>query len=125
MKPTEQKNIADSIIDTMKELGNVQAIIAPKEGEELTVPTLVAVPAGLNVKDVTEGLQNFMRDLKAQGAIVNFEVYPDPELNTASQLEQGRVYWNIRFTDVPPAENPQFRVEVTNQWITEVLDITN
>ena len=73
------------------------------------------------VKDVTEGLQAFMRDLKALGAIVNFEVYPDPELNTASQLEQGRVYWNIRFTDVPPAENPQFRVEVTNQWITEVL----
>ena len=75
------------------------------------------------VKDVTEGLQAFMRDLKAQGAIINFEVYPDPELNTASQLEQGRVYWNIRFTDVPPAENPTFRVEVTNQWITEVLDI--
>ena len=72
---------------------------------------------------VTEGLQAFMRDLKAQGAIINFEVYPDPELNTASQLEQGRVYWNIRFTDVPPAENPTFRVEVTNQWITEVLDI--
>lgn len=77
------------------------------------------------VKDVTEGLQAFMRDLRALGAIINFEVYPDPELNTASQLEQGRVYWNIRFTDVPPAENPQFRVEVTNQWITEVLDINN
>lgn len=77
------------------------------------------------VKDVTEGLQAFMRDLKAAGAIINFEVYPDPELNTASQLEQGRVYWNIRFTDVPPAENPNFRVEVTNQWITEVLDINN
>ncbi|QDQ24920.1 phage tail sheath family protein [Chitinimonas arctica] len=74
------------------------------------------------VKDVTEGLQAFMRDLKAQGAIINFEVYPDLELNTASQLEQGRVYWNIRFTDVPPAENPIFRVEVTNQWITEVLN---
>lgn len=77
------------------------------------------------VKDVTEGLQAFMRDLKALGAIINFEVYPDPELNTASQLEMGKVYWNIRFTDVPPAENPQFRVEVTNQWITEVLDINN
>jgi len=74
------------------------------------------------VKDVTEGLENFMRDLKAQGAIINFEVYADPELNTASQLEQGKVYWNIRFTDVPPAENPNFRVEVTNQWLTEVLD---
>ncbi|NUT82421.1 phage tail sheath subtilisin-like domain-containing protein [Pseudomonas brassicacearum] len=74
------------------------------------------------IKDVTEGLQAFMRDLKAQGAIINFEVFADPELNTASQLEQGKVYWNIRFTDVPPAENPNFRVEVTNQWLTEVLD---
>ncbi|MQG96230.1 phage tail sheath family protein [Pseudomonas sp. MN1F] len=74
------------------------------------------------VKDVTEGLQAFMRDLKNQGAIINFEVYADTELNTASQLEQGKVYWNIRFTDVPPAENPNFRVEITNQWLTEVLD---
>ncbi|WP_085590891.1 phage tail sheath family protein [Pseudomonas sp. B14(2017)] len=74
------------------------------------------------IKDVTEGLQAFMRDLKNQGAIINFEVYADTELNTASQLEQGKVYWNIRFTDVPPAENPNFRVEITNQWLTEVLD---
>ncbi|MBI3144878.1 MAG: phage tail sheath family protein [Pseudogulbenkiania sp.] len=73
------------------------------------------------VHDVTEGLNAFMRDLRNAGAIINFEVYPDPVLNTASQLEEGRVYWNIRFTDVPPAENPIFRVEVTNQWITEVL----
>lgn len=75
------------------------------------------------VHDVTEGLRDFMRDLRNQGAIINFEVYPDTELNMASQLEQGKVYWNIRFTDVPPAENPIFRVEVTNQWLTEVLDI--
>ncbi|MBC3479960.1 phage tail sheath family protein [Pseudomonas sp. SWRI77] len=74
------------------------------------------------IRDVTEGLQAFMRDLKAQGAIINFEVYADTVLNTQSQLEQGKVYWNIRFTDVPPAENPNFRVEVTNQWLTEVLD---
>jgi hypothetical protein len=74
------------------------------------------------IRDVTDGLQAFMRDLKAQGAIINFEVYADPVLNTASQLEQGKVYWNIRFTDVPPAENPNFRIEVTNQWLTEVLD---
>lgn len=74
------------------------------------------------IKDVTDGLEAFMRDLKNQGAVINFEVYADIELNTASQLEQGKVYWNIRFTDVPPAENPIFRVEVTNQWLTEVLD---
>ena len=74
------------------------------------------------IRDVTEGLQSFMRDLKAQGAIINFEVYADADLNTVSALEQGKVYWNIRFTDVPPAENPNFRVEITNQYLTEVLD---
>ncbi|EJN31774.1 phage tail sheath protein FI [Pseudomonas sp. GM78] len=74
------------------------------------------------IKDVTDGLQAFMRDLKNQGAIINFEVYADTELNTASQLADGKVFWNIRFTDVPPAENPNFRVEVTNQWLTEVLE---
>ena len=74
------------------------------------------------VSDVTNGLQAFMRDLKNLGAIINFEVFADTELNTASQLEQGKVYWNIRFTDVPPAENPNFRVEITNQWLTEVLE---
>ncbi|MDR6926890.1 phage tail sheath family protein [Pseudomonas sp. BE134] len=74
------------------------------------------------VTDVTEGLQAFMRDQKNAGAIINFEVFADTEMNTASQIEQGKVYWRIRFTDVPPAENPNFLIEVTNQWLTEVLD---
>ena len=73
------------------------------------------------VKDVSDGLDGFMRDLKSAGAVINFEVFPDPLLNTATQLEEGKVYWRVRFTDVPPAENPNFLVEVTNQWISEVL----
>ncbi|MBV4475231.1 phage tail sheath subtilisin-like domain-containing protein [Pseudomonas botevensis] len=74
------------------------------------------------VKAVTDGLEAFMRDLKNEGAVINFEVFPDHELNTASQIEQGKVYWRIRFTDVPPAENPNFLFEVTNEWMTEVLE---
>jgi len=74
------------------------------------------------VKDVTDGLEAFMRDLKNQGAVINFEVFADEELNTATQIEQGKVFWRIRFTDVPPAENPNFLFEVTNQWMTEVLE---
>ncbi|MFS2106239.1 phage tail sheath subtilisin-like domain-containing protein [Ralstonia sp. Ralssp135] len=74
------------------------------------------------VHDVTEGLHAFMRDQRNAGALINFEVYADPVLNTASQIEQGRVVWNVRFTDVIPAENPIFRFEVTNEWLTEVLD---
>ncbi|QZA96213.1 phage tail sheath family protein [Pseudomonas mandelii] len=74
------------------------------------------------VQDVTTGLQAFMADQKNAGAIINFEVYADTEKNTASQIEQGKVYWRIRFTDVPPAENPNFLIEVTNEWLTEVLE---
>jgi phage tail sheath protein FI len=74
------------------------------------------------VKSVTETVSAFMRDLKSKGAVINFEVYPDLELTTATQLEQGKIYWQVRFTDTPPAENPTFLVDVTNQWITEVLD---
>jgi phage tail sheath protein FI len=74
------------------------------------------------VKDVTDGLEAFGRDLTNQGAVIKFEAYPDHEMNTASQIEQGKVYWRIRFTDVPPAENPNFLFEVTNEWMTEVLE---
>ncbi|EJM94741.1 phage tail sheath subtilisin-like domain-containing protein [Pseudomonas sp. GM67] len=74
------------------------------------------------VQDVTAGLQAFMSDQKNAGAIINFEVYADTERNTASQIEQGKIYWRIRFTDVPPAENPNFLIEVTNEWLTEVLE---
>ena len=74
------------------------------------------------VQDVTTGLQAFMSDQKNAGAIINFEVYADTERNTASQIEQGKIYWRIRFTDVPPAENPNFLIEVTNEWLTEVLE---
>lgn len=74
------------------------------------------------VKDVTDGLEAFGRDLQNQGAVIKFEAYPDHEMNTASQIEQGKVFWRIRFTDVPPAENPNFLFEVTNEWMTEVLE---
>ena len=53
MEATEQKNIAETIIDTMKELGNVQTISAPETANDLTAPHLVAVPNGLNVEDLT------------------------------------------------------------------------
>ncbi len=69
--------------------------------------------------DVTDGLDAFMRYLVPEGAIINFEVFLDTEQDTASQIAQGKVYWCIRFTDVPQAENPNFLFEVTDQWMTE------
>ena len=33
----------------------------------------------------------------------------------------GKAFWRIKFSDVPPAENPTFLVEVTNEYMTEIL----
>lgn len=44
MEATEQKNIAETIIDTMKELGNVQTISAPETANDLTAPELLPCP---------------------------------------------------------------------------------
>jgi phage tail sheath protein FI len=73
------------------------------------------------VKDVTEGLQTFIRDLKRQGSIINVEVYADEERNTASALNDGKAYWNIRLPDLLPTEQSIYRMEVTTQWVPQVL----
>lgn len=73
------------------------------------------------VHDVTEMVADFMRSIRKRGGIIDFSVAPDPDLNTDANIENGKIYWRVRFTDVPPAENPNFVIEVTNQWISEVL----
>lgn len=73
------------------------------------------------VKDVLDGLRGFMASERAKGAVINFEAWVDEEKSTLSELEQGRVYWNIKFTDVPVAENPNFSIEVTNEFLSEIF----
>jgi phage tail sheath protein FI len=74
------------------------------------------------VQDVSKSLEFFMADRRAEGAVIDFDVYPDPELNTESSLSEGRLYLNVRFGDTPIAENPIIRFEVTNDYITQLLD---
>ena len=73
------------------------------------------------LRDVEEGLQAFMSGERRKGAIINFEAYIDKEMTTATELENGKAYWRIRFSDSPPAENPTFLVEVTNEYLAEIL----
>jgi phage tail sheath protein FI len=74
------------------------------------------------VKDVEKSLEFFMADRRAEGAVIDFDVYADPELNTESSLSEGKLYLNVRFTDTPIAENPIIRFEVTNDYITQILE---
>jgi phage tail sheath protein FI len=73
------------------------------------------------VKEVTAGLQAFTRDLNSQGASINVEVYAPEELNTGSTLSEGKAYWNVRLTKLLSGEESIHRMEVTDQWVPEVL----
>ncbi|WP_455475510.1 phage tail sheath subtilisin-like domain-containing protein [Bartonella sp. B17] len=72
------------------------------------------------LSDVSESVNAYLRDLKAQGAILGGRCAPDTELNTASAIEDGKVYFNVEFTPTTPAEHITFRSRITNDYLEEI-----
>ncbi|ENN91152.1 phage tail sheath protein FI [Bartonella bovis 91-4] len=73
------------------------------------------------MSDVSESVNAYLRDLKTQGAIIGGRCYPDPELNTPSALESGKVYFNVEFQPTTPAEHITFSSRIVNDYIEEIL----
>ncbi len=73
------------------------------------------------VEDVSEGVRQYLRSLKARGAILGGDVWIDPELNTPASIASGRVYLDYDFTPPYPAERVSFRQHLVNKYITEIF----
>lgn len=73
------------------------------------------------LNDVSESVNAYLRDLKAQGAILGGRCTPDLELNTVSAIEDGRVYFNVEFTPTTPAEHITFRSQIINDYLEEIF----
>ncbi|WP_375612346.1 phage tail sheath subtilisin-like domain-containing protein [Bartonella sp. AA9NXGY] len=73
------------------------------------------------MNDVSESVNAYLRDLKAQGAILGGRCTPDLELNTASAIESGKVYFNVEFTPTTPAEHITFRSRIVNDYLEEIF----
>ncbi|WP_375683798.1 MULTISPECIES: phage tail sheath subtilisin-like domain-containing protein [unclassified Bartonella] len=73
------------------------------------------------MNDVSESVNAYLRDLKAQGAILGGRCTPDLELNTASAIESGKVYFNVEFTPTTPAEHITFRSQIINDYLEEIF----
>jgi phage tail sheath protein FI len=85
---------------------------------------LWAVDRGITknyVVDVQEGVNAFLRDLKAKGAIAGGNCWLDPDLNTAENIAAGRVYWDFDFTPTYPAERLTFRSHLVDNYLTEIF----
>lgn len=85
---------------------------------------LWAVDRGLTATyfdSVVEGVNAYLRQLRAQGAIINGSCWVDKELNTPATIEAGEAYFDFDFSGVYPAQKVTFRSRLTNRYLDEVL----
>ena len=72
------------------------------------------------LSEVSEGVNAFIRSLKAKGALVGGLCYPDGEKNTPDSIAKGEAYFNIEFTPVYPASSITFSVQLTKKYLAEL-----
>lgn len=93
--------------------------------DSLLAAHLWAVDRGITknyVHDVQEGVRSYLRYLKNIGAIIDGDCWIDPDINSADQIAQGKVFWDFDFTPVYPAEHLTFRSHLVNDYISEIFD---
>jgi uncharacterized protein len=73
------------------------------------------------LEEVTESVNGYLRNLENQDAILGGKCWPDPELNSAANITQGKVFFNFDFTPPYPAEHVTFRSQLVNDYISELV----
>lgn len=73
------------------------------------------------VRDVEEGVNSKIRDLVALGALIGGRCWADPDLNTPSNIAQGKVFFNFDFTPPYPAEHITFNSILTTDYLEELV----
>lgn len=100
--------------------------IADLVEDSITAAHLWAVDRNITkgyVEAVVEGVNDYIRVLKSQGAILGGKAWCDPQLNTDSVIALGELFIDFEITRPTPAENLTFRVHFTNNYVTEIFDI--
>lgn len=73
------------------------------------------------ISDVIGGVNSYLNQLVAQGAILGGKCWADPELNTGASLAQGKVYFSFDFCPPTPAENVTFRSLLNQDYLEDVV----
>ncbi|RDD34591.1 Phage tail sheath protein [Wolbachia endosymbiont of Cylisticus convexus] len=69
------------------------------------------------IDDVIEGVNSYLANLKAQGAIISGKCYATSELNTPANIASGKVSFDFEFTPPYPAEQITFRSHLVSGTI--------
>lgn len=73
------------------------------------------------LSDVADSVNGYLKSLQAQGAIIGGECIPSPDLNTPANIQQGKVYFDVKFTAPYPAEHITFRSALVNDYLSEIV----
>lgn len=73
------------------------------------------------LEDVTQGVNDYIARLVAQGALLGGRCFPSVGLNTPANIADGKVFFDVEFTPPYPAEHITFRSKLTNEFIQEIL----
>jgi phage tail sheath protein FI len=92
--------------------------------DSLVAAHLWAVDRGITkgyVDAVIEGVNDFLRGLQTQGAILGGKCWIDPDINTNANISAGKIFFDFDFTPVYPAEEVTFRSHMVNDYIAEIF----
>jgi len=70
-------------------------------------------------KDIVEGVNAKLRELKALGLIVGAECWLNTDANTKDTLKAGKLYIDYDYTPVPPLENLLFAQRITDTYLID------
>ena len=73
------------------------------------------------VENVTDGVNAYLRELKALGAIQGGKCWADAELNTKESIQAGKVYFDFDFGPFSPSERITFRSHLNNDYLQEIV----
>lgn len=73
------------------------------------------------VEEVVESVNNYLRSLTAQGAILGGQCWADPELNTPANIADGEIFFDFDFTPPYPAEHITFRSHMVDNYLEEII----
>ena len=73
------------------------------------------------LEEVMESVREYLRSLKARGAILGGDVWVDPELNSPTSIANGQVFFDFEFTPPYPAERVTFRSHLVNSYVVDLF----
>jgi len=72
------------------------------------------------VEDVVESVNQFLRKLIGDGALLGGECWFDPNRNPITELEAGHALFNYKLTVPPPFERGTFETEITGEYLANL-----